>query len=239
MHLYPAIDLRGGKCVRLVQGDYQQETVYGDDPVFMAKQWVDQGADRLHVVDLDGAKSGKPVNVDVIKKIVTEAGVPCQLGGGIRTEADLDLVFSLGVHWAVLGTKAMKEPDWCQEMARKRPGQIVLGLDARDGYVATEGWLETTQLKATELALKVAIPELAAIVYTDIARDGMLVGPNYAGLAEIRNAVETPVISSGGISELEQLRKLAQGQTFGCIIGKALYERKFHLKEAIRALAES
>ena len=152
MIIYPAIDILGGQCVRLRQGDYAQETVFSNDPSSIAKKWAECGADRVHLVDLDGAKAGKPINADAIRKAVRAAGVPCQLGGGIRTEADLETVFGWGVRWAVLGTRALQDPDWVCRMADRYPDRIVLGVDARNGYVATEGWLETSSTKATELA---------------------------------------------------------------------------------------
>jgi phosphoribosylformimino-5-aminoimidazole carboxamide ribotide isomerase len=224
MFIYPAIDLLGGKCVRLRQGDYSRETVFSDDPAAVAKQWVAQGADRLHLVDLDGAKAGKPVNGDVVRRIVAAAGVPCQLGGGIRTEADLEAVFGWGVRWAVLGTRALQEPGWVCRMADRHPARIVLGVDARDGFVATEGWLSTSATKATDLAKKVEHAPLAAVVYTDIAKDGMMSGPNFDALAEMQAAVRLPVIASGGVSTHDHVARLAATNLFGCIIGRALYE---------------
>jgi phosphoribosylformimino-5-aminoimidazole carboxamide ribotide isomerase len=224
MFIYPAIDLLGGKCVRLRQGDYSQETVFSDDPAAVAAQWVRLGADRLHLVDLDGAKAGKPINGEVVQRIAKSVKVPLQLGGGIRTEADLETVFGWGVRWAVLGTRALQEPGWVCRMADRYPARIVLGVDARNGYVATEGWLTTSTTKATDLAKQVEASPLAAVVYTDIAKDGMMSGPNFAELAEMQAAVEVPIIASGGVSNHEQVTKLVSQQLFGCIIGRALYE---------------
>lgn len=224
MFLYPAIDLLGGRCVRLRQGDYSRETVFSDDPAAVARQWVAAGADRIHVVDLDGAKAGKPVNGEVIRRIVTAAGVPVQLGGGIRTDADLDAVFSWGIRWAVLGSKALKDPDWLLSAAHKHPGRVVLGLDAKDGYVATEGWLDVSRVKAVDLARRVQDAPLAAVVSTDIATDGMMAGPNFAALAEMQAAVNLPVIASGGVSSADDVLRLARAGLPGCIIGRALYE---------------
>ena len=224
MFIYPAIDLLGGKCVRLRQGDYSQETVFSDDPAAVAKQWVARGADRLHLVDLDGAKAGKPVNGDVIRRIVAAVDVPCQLGGGIRSEADLETVFGWGVRWAVLGTRALQEPGWVCRMADRYPARIVLGVDARNGFVATEGWLSTSATKATDLAKQVEQSPLAAVVYTDIAKDGMMSGPNFDALAEMQAAVALPVIASGGVSAHEHVATLSAMNLFGCIIGRALYE---------------
>ncbi len=224
MLIYPAIDLLGGQCVRLRQGDYSRETVFSSDPAAVAKQWARQGAERLHLVDLDGAKAGRPVNGDVIRRIVNSVDVPCQLGGGIRSEADLETVFGWGVRWAVLGTRALQEPGWVCRMADRHPARIVLGVDARDGYVATEGWLSTSTTKATDLAKMVEQSPLAAVVYTDIAKDGMMAGPNFEQLAEMRDAVRLPVIASGGVSATEHVAKLASLKLFGCIVGRALYE---------------
>src|SRR6266851_8345580 len=174
--ILPAIDLRGGQCVRLRQGDYAQETVFGDDPMAMARQWVDQGATFLHLVDLDGAKEGRPVNADSIQRIVQTAGVPCQLGGGLRTEEHIAQALAWGLQRVVVGTKAVTEPDWLEKIGRRFPEQVVLGIDAKDGRVAIEGWLEVSDLPAVELARRCADWPLAALIYTDIARDGMLAG---------------------------------------------------------------
>jgi phosphoribosylformimino-5-aminoimidazole carboxamide ribotide isomerase len=233
MFIYPAIDILGGRCVRLRQGDYSRETVFSDDPAAVAQSWVAQGADRIHLVDLDGAKAGHPVNGDVIRRIVESAGVPCQLGGGIRSEADLEAVFGWGVRWAVLGTKALHEPGWVCRMADRHPARVVLGLDARGGFVATDGWLSTSSTAATALARQVESAPLAAVVYTDIAKDGMMGGPNFDALAEMRDAVKLPVIASGGVCDAEHVRCLAGMGLFGCIIGRALYEGRVNLSEVI------
>ena len=234
MFIYPAIDLLGGRCVRLRQGDYSQETVFSDDPAAVAREWVRQGADRLHVVDLDGAKRREPVNGDVIRRIVEAAGVPVQLGGGIRSAEHLQTVFGWGVRWAVLGSKALQDPGWVAQMAHEHPGRIVLGLDARDGFVATEGWLETSTVKATDLAKLVGDAPLAAVVYTDIAKDGMMAGPNFEALAEMRRATKLPVIASGGVTTLEQAKRLAATGTYATIVGRALYEGTVTLRELLQ-----
>ena len=233
MFIYPAIDLLNGRCVRLRQGDYSQETVFSDDPAAVARQWVELGADRIHVVDLDGAKAGKPVNGAVIRKIVAAAGVPVQLGGGIRTDADLAAVFDWGVRWAVLGTRALQAPEWVREVATRFPDRIVLGVDAKNGFVATEGWLEVSKVKAVDLAKQVSDAPLAAVVYTDIAKDGMMSGPNFEALAEMHAAVPLPVIASGGVCTLEHVRRLMAGNIPGCIIGRALYEGSLDLTEVL------
>ena len=233
MFIYPAIDLIAGRCVRLRQGDYSQETIFSDDPAAVAREWVRQGADRLHVVDLDGAKQRQPVNGDVIRKIVEASGVPVQLGGGIRSAEHLRIVFDWGVRWAVLGSKALHDPEWVKQMAHEYPGRIVLGLDARNGFVATEGWLETSTTKATDLAKRGEDAPLAAVVYTDIAKDGMMAGPNFEALLEMRNATKLPVIASGGVTTLAQAKQLAEAGTYAAIVGRALYEGTVTLGEML------
>ncbi|MBA2224629.1 1-(5-phosphoribosyl)-5-[(5-phosphoribosylamino)methylideneamino]imidazole-4-carboxamide isomerase [Thermogemmata fonticola] len=232
MFLYPAIDLRGGRCVRLRQGDYSQETVFADDPVAVAQRWQSEGADRLHVVDLDGARSGHPVHEEIVRQIV-RCGIPVQLGGGLRSEQDIASALDWGVRWVVLGTRALQEPGWFRKVAERWPQRIVLGLDARDGYVATEGWLNVSRCRAVDLLEVLRGAPLAAVVYTDIQRDGMLSGPNETALAEIRDMSSWPVIASGGISTLDDLRRLHRVGVWGCIIGRALYEGSIRLSEAL------
>jgi phosphoribosylformimino-5-aminoimidazole carboxamide ribotide isomerase len=238
MLILPAIDLRGGKCVRLRQGDYRQETVFGDDPVGMARRWVSAGARALHLVDLDGAKAGSPVNGAVIRRIVESVDVPCQVGGGLRTEADIETTLEMGVARVVLGTRALQDPAWVRQMAQTYPKRIVLGLDARDGKVATHGWLETSEATALEVARQFANWPLFAIVYTNIARDGMLEGPDLVGLSELADVVPLPVIASGGVTTLENVRDLMTRRVFGCIIGRALYEGRMDLS-AVMELVQS
>jgi phosphoribosylformimino-5-aminoimidazole carboxamide ribotide isomerase len=238
MFLYPAIDLRGGRCVRLRQGDYSQETVFADDPVAVAQRWQSEGADRLHVVDLDGARSGHPVHEEIVRQIV-RCGIPVQLGGGLRSEQDIASALDWGVRWVVLGTRALQEPGWFRKVAERWPERIVLGLDARDGYVATEGWLNVSRCRAADLLEVLRGAPLAAVVYTDIRRDGMLSGPNETALAEIRDMSSWPVIASGGISTLDDLRRLHRVGVWGCIIGRALYEGTIRLPEALAAVQAS
>ena len=233
MIIYPAIDLRGGKCVRLRQGDYAQETVFGDDPLAMAQRWVAEGATWLHLVDLDGARAGYPVNADSVRRIVAGAGVPCQLGGGLRTEADISAALTWGVARVILGTRALQEPAWLEAVCRRFPGRVVLGIDARDGKAATDGWTAVSERSALELARHCATWSLAALVYTDISRDGMLAGPNLEPLAELVAAVPVPVIASGGVSTLEDIRRLLPLGVAGCIIGRALYEGRLKLAEVL------
>ena len=233
MQVIPAIDLRGGLCVRLQQGDYQRETVFGDDPAAMAGRWVSEGATRVHLVDLDGAKAGKPVNVDAVRSIVAAVKVPCQLGGGVRDEQTIGTWLDAGLDRVIVGTQALRDPEWFRSMAEKHPGRLVLGLDARDGMVATDGWLETANVSAAELAARIDDLPLAAIIYTDIARDGTLEGPSLDSTAELCRRVKTPVIASGGVGELADIDRLATLPVAGCIVGRALYEGKFSLKDAV------
>jgi phosphoribosylformimino-5-aminoimidazole carboxamide ribotide isomerase len=233
--IFPAIDLRGGQCVRLRQGDYQQETVFGADPAAMGRRWADQGARFLHLVDLDGAREGRPVNGVSVRQIVAAAGVPCQLGGGLRTEEDVALALDWGVARVIIGTRALKDPAGFEALCRRFPGRVVLGIDARQGKVATDGWLEVSELTALELARRCSAWPLAAVVYTDISRDGMLEGPNLDAVAELARAVPLPVIASGGVTNLEDVRRLARLGLAGCIIGRALYEGRLDLAEAITA----
>lgn len=237
MLILPAIDLRGGKCVRLRQGDYSRETVFGDDPAAMARRWVGEGAKALHLVDLDGAREGQPVNRDAIRRIVEAVDVPCQVGGGLRTEADIEATLEAGVARVVLGTRALQDPAWVRQMAQAYPRRIVLGLDARDGKVATHGWQATSESAALDLAREFANWPLYAIVYTDIARDGMLAGPNLSGMAELASAVPLPVIASGGVTTLDDVRGLSDAGLFGCIIGRALYEGQIDLSAVLELVS--
>jgi len=233
MLILPAIDIRNGKCVRLQQGDYNQETVYGDSPVAMAKHWEQQGAAFLHIVDLDGAKEGKPTNFSIVSDIAASVNIPIEIGGGIRNHETIQRYLNAGVNRVVVGTLALKEADWFRNMCRQFPYQLVLGIDGRNGFVATEGWLETSQMLAADLAKQYADLPLAALVYTDIAKDGMLEGPNIEEMETIRRAVPFSLIVSGGIASLEDIRRLAQCGFHACIIGKALYENKFRLPDAL------
>jgi phosphoribosylformimino-5-aminoimidazole carboxamide ribotide isomerase len=235
VEIWPAIDLRGGNCVRLQQGDYRLETVFSSDPASMAKKWVDLGALCLHLVDLDGAREGRPVNIASVEAIVKASGVPCELGGGIRSDYGIQELFKVGVSRVIIGTLAVKEPDWFRRMCQKFPNKLVLGIDARDGFVAAEGWRKTSTVKAIDLAKKFAGEPVAALIYTDIATDGMLTGPNVAAMTEMKAAVKWPVIASGGIATKEDVAKLAAVKMAGCIIGRALYEGTLTLPDAIAA----
>lgn len=238
MQILPAIDLRGGQCVRLRQGDYQQETVFGADPAAMARRWVEQGAEFLHIVDLDGAKEGRPVNGASIQEIVEASGVACQLGGGLRSEDDIALALSWGLERVVIGTRALQAPGWLEQMTRRFPGRIVLGIDARDGRVATHGWLDVSEQSALELARALDHLPLAALVYTDIKRDGMLQGANVEAMAQMCAATKLPVIASGGVTTLDDIHRLAALPLAGCIVGRALYEGRLNLKEILAVCSE-
>ncbi|MCI0638981.1 MAG: 1-(5-phosphoribosyl)-5-[(5-phosphoribosylamino)methylideneamino]imidazole-4-carboxamide isomerase [Gemmataceae bacterium] len=239
MRIYPAIDLRGGKCVRLRQGDYQQETVFGADPAAMAQRWVAEGAQVLHIVDLDGAREGRPINGDSVRAIVQASGVPCQLGGGLRSEEHIREALSWGVKRVVIGTKALQSPAWLEEISKKFPGRIVLGIDAKDGQVATHGWLDVSATSALELAMQLSRLPLAALVYTDIGRDGMLQGANVDAMAEMCAATPLPVIASGGVTTLDDVRRLAVLPLEACIVGRALYEGRLELKQILAICEES
>ena len=237
MEIWPAIDLRGGKCVRLKQGDYGRETVFGQDPAAMARHWVKQGAQRFHLVDLDGAREGRPANLESVRAIVEAVDVPCELGGGIRSEETIAELLRLGLTRLVIGTLAIRQPDWFGRMCRGFPGKLVLGIDARDGRVATEGWQHTSRLGAIDLARRFAPQPLAAVIYTDIATDGMMAGPNVAAMAEMQAAVDLPVVASGGVTTKEDVARLADVSVAGCIIGRALYEGTLTLPDALAATA--
>lgn len=231
MEIWPAIDLLGGKCVRLQQGDYNRETIFADDPSEMAEKWNAAGTKYLHLVDLDGAKDGSQVNGAVIQRIVQQTGLICQVGGGVRDEAAIKRLLSLGLNRVIVGTRALRDPEWFAEMANKYPKQLVLGIDARDGLVATDGWLETSTTPAVELAQKIAelSQSVAAIVYTDIARDGMLSGPNFEQLAEMQQATSIPVVASGGVTTIEDIERLKAMNTHAAIVGRAIYEGQLDL----------
>jgi phosphoribosylformimino-5-aminoimidazole carboxamide ribotide isomerase len=245
MQLYPAIDIRGGKCVRLRRGNYNDETVFGDDPVAMARKWKDEGAEWLHLVDLDGAKNGQPVNHGVVKQIVQEVGIPCQMGGGIRTEENIRSVLEdVGLTRAIIGTKALKEPEWFREMCERFPGKLALGLDAKDSMVATEGWLEVSKVPAMDLAKQFVDVPISAVIYTNIANDGMMQGVDQGTLDDMKLLAEMglPVIASGGVTTMDDIRALQKiadevPKLIGAIVGRAIYEGTISVSEACAALA--
>lgn len=234
--LYPAIDMRGGKCVRLLQGDYEKETIYGDSPFDMAKSFVEQGAKWIHMVDLDGAKDGKRVNDQFVIEAAKKLGVHVQIGGGIRQEADIVHYLENGVTRVIIGSIAVSQPDFAMEMIRKYGDGIAIGIDAKNGYVATHGWLSTSEVKAVELGKRFADAGAETFIFTDIATDGMLSGPNVEEIEELAIVTKKEVIASGGVSSMEDLNRLKEiyvKGVGGAIIGKALYEKKFTLQEAL------
>jgi len=238
MELWPAIDLRGGRCVRLLRGDYDRETVFAEDPVEQVRRFVAAGARRLHVVDLDGAREGRPVQADLVARVVRAAGVPVQVGGGIRTMDTVRAYADAGVARMVVGSVAVEDPALLAAMAGALPGRIVLGLDARDGLVAVRGWTSTSTLAALDVGRRAADLPLAALVYTDIATDGTLGGPNLDGLGTMVRGVSLPVVASGGIATADDLRHVAAVGAHGCIVGRALYDGGLELADALVACGE-
>jgi phosphoribosylformimino-5-aminoimidazole carboxamide ribotide isomerase len=232
--IIPAIDLRNGKCVRLFQGDYQQETIFNDDPLKVALQWQSMGAQRLHIVDLDGARSGESVNFKTVESIAKTVKVPIQLGGGIRTLETIERVLKAGVKRVILGTIAVEDPVLVKTACEQYSDSIIMSIDARDGLVETRGWLKTTGLRAIELAKEMVSLGVRRFIYTDIKRDGTLSGPNYPALSEMMEAIIRPVIAAGGISNIENLKALKKIGVEGAIIGQALYTGNIDLKEALK-----
>jgi phosphoribosylformimino-5-aminoimidazole carboxamide ribotide isomerase len=235
--LYPAIDIRGGRCVRLVEGDFNRETAFDADPADAAARWANAGAEWIHVVDLDGSVAGEPVNVEAIRRIRNAVDVPIQLGGGLRTEDQLAAAFDLGINRAVLGTAAIRTPDLIPAAVARWGGAIAAGLDARDGKLAANGWLEQTAYAAIDAAADFERQGVQHFVLTDIRRDGTLQGPNLDALAEIRNVLTTgQVIASGGVGTLDDLLAIAATGVAGAIVGRALYDGRVDLPEALEAL---
>ncbi len=247
MDIFPAIDLLDGKCVRLYQGDYDRSQVFNDNPAAMAQSWLEQGATKLHLVDLDGAKAGHPVNlaaiasiVEMVKKTATRS-VQIQVGGGLRTEASVRELLATGVDRAILGTVAVEQPQLVKDLCQQYPQQIVVGIDARNGKVATRGWLETSEVLATDLSKQMEGFGAAAIIYTDIHRDGTLSGPNLSALRGLAHGLSIPVIASGGVSSIQDLLNLLAIEPLGvngAIVGRAIYTGEVNLREAIRAVGE-
>lgn len=241
MEILPAIDLLDGACVRLHQGDYDQVTRFSDDPVAQALDWQSQGATRLHLVDLDGAKRGLPVNDAAIKAITQALDIPVQLGGGVRSLERADELLDCGLDRVILGTVAIEQPELVRSLAERHPGRIVVGIDAKDGRVATRGWIEQSDVLATDLARTLSSTGIAAIITTDIATDGTLAGPNLTALRSMAQSSAVPVIASGGVgcmADLLALLPLESVGVSGVIVGRALYDGRIDLAEAIRALAE-
>lgn len=239
MDFFPAIDLKDGQCVRLLRGEMDAATVFGDDPAAQAKAFVEQGAEWIHVVDLNGAFEGKPVNADAVADILDAVDVPIQLGGGIRSVEQVTAWLDAGVTRVILGTVALKQPEVVREACAKHPGKIVVGIDARGGMVATEGWADVSDVPVIELAKKFEDAGVSAIIYTDVGRDGAMEGPDLEGTAALAQAISIPVIASGGVSSLDDLRALKmleQNGIGGVISGRAIYDGAFSIEEAIGIL---
>jgi len=237
MLIIPAIDLKDGRCVRLLQGRADAVTVYSDRPEDVAKRWQELGAKVIHVVDLDGAFSGTQKNIEGIKNIRRAVSVDIELGGGIRDMERIEMLLGLGINRVILGTVAIERPELVKEASRRFPGRIIVGIDAKDGLVAVKGWVEVTSVKAKELALKMEEYGAWGIIYTDISRDGMLTGPNIEAIREMVEAVNIPVIASGGVSSIDDIKRLKEIKgLWGVITGKALYTGAIDLKEAIESV---
>lgn len=240
--IYPAIDMRGGKCVRLIQGDYNQETVYGDSPFDMAKTFSEAGAQWIHMVDLDGAKDGRRVNDTFVIQAAKELNVDVQIGGGIRTEADINHYLENGIARVIIGSIAISNPEFAIEMVKKYSSRIAVGIDAKNGYVVTHGWLNTSEARAVELGKRFADAGAETFIFTDIATDGMLTGPNTEAVKQMALETGKSVIASGGVSSLEDLavlKELEQAGVSGAIVGKAIYEGKFTVVDALKEVGVS
>jgi phosphoribosylformimino-5-aminoimidazole carboxamide ribotide isomerase len=235
MYIIPAIDLRDGKCVRLIQGRYDRQINYRGDPVEQAREFSSAGAQWLHIVDLDGAKLGRPVNTDTISAIAALGLLKIEVGGGLRDEASIKQLLDLGVERVIIGTKAVSDFEWFSEMAQKFNGRIVLGLDAKGSKVATHGWTQDSSLTLLEFAADAAKLPLDAIIYTDIAKDGMMSGPNFERTRALVEAVDVPVVASGGVNTVEDIKKLTEFGPEAAIIGRSLYEGTLKLSDAIEA----
>lgn len=236
MQIIPAIDVKNGQCVRLYQGDFEQTTVYDTNPVAVAQRWVEQGASRIHVVDLDGARAGYPVNDQIIREIVRSVPVPVQLGGGLRSQEDIAAALDMGVSFVILGTAAVHSPALVEEMVYRFGESIIIGVDARDGYVSTAGWTEDETILATDLVDQMTALGVKRFVYTDIARDGTLSGPNYAATAALVRPGGPAIIASGGVCLFDHLMELVRIGVEGVIVGRALYAGKIDLATAIKSL---
>ncbi len=242
MILFPAIDLKDGQCVRLVQGDMDRATVFSDTPAEQAKVFESQGFEWLHLVDLNGAFEGKPVNGDAVEAILKTVSLPAQLGGGIRSLAQIEAWLDKGIARVILGTAALRDPDLVKEACRKWPGKIAVGIDAKDGFVAVEGWAEVSDIQALDLAKRFEDAGVAAIIYTDIARDGAMQGMNVEGTAHLANSVGIPVIASGGVTNLDDLTALKQVNApgiIGVISGRAIYDGRLDPAQALALLKDA
>jgi phosphoribosylformimino-5-aminoimidazole carboxamide ribotide isomerase len=234
MLIIPAIDLKDGRCVRLSMGKKERETVYSDNPVQVAKEWKEQGAEYIHVVDLDGAFDGEPKNMHIIKQIKENVDVHLQVGGGIRSKQVVDELLGMGIDRLVIGTRALDSPEWLFELCSEFPGKIAVGIDAENGMVAVKGWTSVSDSTAIDFAREIEKANPAAIIFTDISKDGMLQGPGFSSISDFTRNVNTPVIASGGISSIEDVKRLSLFPLEGMIIGKALYTGNILLSEAIK-----
>lgn len=241
MQLIPAIDIKEGKCVRLRQGRMEDDTVFSEDPVAVASKWVDLGIERLHLVDLDGAIAGEPRNRDVIQRIAqSHPDVRIQVGGGIRTEGTIDWYLDAGVHFLIIGTQAVRDPHFIEEMAPAYPGHLLVGLDAKDGKVATDGWRKLSRHDVVDMAQRLESFGIEGIIFTDISRDGMMEGVNVEATAQLAGSVSTDVIASGGVKDIDDIRALSEApeRIAGCILGRSLYEGSLDLAEALALCSE-
>ncbi len=239
MYLLPAIDLKEGKCVRLKQGDMNQATIFNDDPAKQAESFASEGAEWIHLVDLDGAFAGRPVNAAAVEEILKAVDVRIELGGGIRSLETIEMWLKKGVSRVILGTIALRDPDFVKRACLEFPNQIAVGIDAKNGFVAVEGWAETAQMTAVDLAKKFESAGVSAIIYTDVARDGVLSGPNLATTVQLARSVSTPVIVSGGVSSLDDIRACKaeeKNNIIGVIAGRAVYDNRFTVREAVDVL---
>lgn len=236
MHILPAVDIKGGKAVRLFQGEKDKETVYADSPVAAAQRWVEQGATYLHVVDLDGAFDGVSENEKYIEEIAKTFDIPVEVGGGIRTLDKAKRLVDMGVERVIIGTKALEDRALLDEMIKVLPGHVNVGVDARDGYVSVKGWTETSETKAEDMLAELSGSGVAAIIYTDISRDGALVGVNYEAMKRATEVTDVPIIASGGVTSVDDIVALRDLPLFGIISGKALYDGRLTLQEAMAAL---
>lgn len=242
MRLLPAIDLRGGRCVRLQQGDYNREKIYGEDPVAQALEWQRLGATELHLVDLDGAKAGRPLQRELVRDIAHEVTIRTEIGGGITSNEDVAWYLENGVDHVILGSLAVRDPHTTRAIISRFPGRIILAVDAKDGRVATRGWLDVSSLSALEVVQRYADLDIAMVDYTDIARDGMLTGPNLEATADLARNTPFPVVASGGVAGLDDLKRVVEcgrklgGRLYGVIVGQALYAGAFTLPEAMKVI---
>ncbi len=240
MDIIPAIDIQNGKCVRLQQGDFKKETIFSEDPVEMAKKWAKYGIRRLHIVDLDGAKLGKPKNHEIIFSISTLfPNLSIQVGGGIRSKEDAEMYFNAGIKYIIVGSKAVEDINFVEDLCKSFKNKIIIGIDAKDGVVATDGWAKSSKIGALDLAKKVENFGVKEIVYTDIEKDGMMMGPNIESILKLSESINIPIIASGGITTIDDIKKISNYSNLGIsgmIVGRALYENKINVNEAQKIL---